>query len=213
MVGRTINQLYRQGAEVIHGAEVHVSGHACQEELKLMLTLLRPRFFMPVHGEYRHLVLNQQLATTVGIPKERTLLAENGQIIDVSPRGLAKAGTIEAGNVLVDGLGVGVGEVVLRDRRHLAQDGVLIALVALDHQSGELVREPDIVSRGFVHMRESADLIEQCRRRVREALAQTRARGTTEWGAVRSVIRETLGRYVFEQTHRQPMILPLLVEL
>ncbi len=213
MVGRTINQLYRQGAEVIHGAEVHVSGHACQEELKLMLTLLRPRFFLPVHGEYRHLVLNQHLATTVGIPKERTLVAENGHVIDVSAKGIARTGTIEAGNVLVDGLGVGVGEVVLRDRRHLAQDGVLIALVVLHHQTGELLREPDIVSRGFVHMRESGDLIEQCRQRVREAMAQCRARGTTEWGAVRSVIRETLGRYVFEQTHRQPMILPLLVEL
>jgi ribonuclease J len=213
MVGRTINQLYRQGAEVIYGADVHVSGHACQEELKLMLTFLRPRFFLPVHGEYRHLVLNQHLATTVGIPKERTLVAENGHVIDVSPRGIARTGTIEAGNVLVDGLGVGIGEVVLRDRRHLAQDGVLIALVALDHQSGELLRDPDIVSRGFVHMRESGDLIERCRQRVREAVAQARARGTTEWGAVRSVIREMLGRYVFEQTHRQPMILPLLVEL
>ncbi len=213
MVGRTINQLYRQGAEVIHGGEVHVSGHACQEELKLMLTLLRPRFFIPVHGEYRHLVLNQHLATTVGIPKERILLAENGHVIDVQPGRIVRAGTIEAGNVLVDGLGVGVGEVVLRDRRHLAQDGVLIALVALDRQTGELLREPDIVSRGFVHMRESGDLIEECKKRVRDAMAKCRERGTTEWGAVRSAIREALGRYLFEETHRQPMILPLLVEL
>jgi ribonuclease J len=212
-VGRTINQLYRQGAEVIHGAEVHATGHACQEELKLMLTLLRPRFFVPVHGEYRHLVLNQQLATTVGIPKERTLVAENGHVIAVADDRIARAGTIEAGNVLVDGLGVGVGAVVLRDRRHLAQDGMLIAVVALDHQSGELLREPDIVSRGFVYMRESGDLIEACKKRVREVLAQCRARGITEWGAIRSAIRETLGRFLFEQTHRQPMILPLLVEL
>jgi ribonuclease J len=213
MVSRTINQLYRQGAEVIHGPEVHASGHACQEELKLMLTLLRPRFFVPVHGEYRHLVLNQQLAATVGIPKERTLVAENGHVIGVTDSRISRAGTIEAGNVLVDGLGVGVGAVVLRDRRHLAQDGMLIAVVALDHQSGELLREPDIVSRGFVYMRESGDLIEACKKRVRDAMAQCRARGTTEWGAVRSAIRETLGRYLFEQTHRQPMILPLLVEL
>jgi ribonuclease J len=213
MVGRTINQLYRQGAEVIHGAEVHVSGHACQEELKLMLTLLRPRFFLPVHGEYRHLVLNRQLATTVGIPKERILVAENGHVIEVQAGHMAQVGAIEAGNVLVDGLGVGVGTVVLRDRRHLAQDGVLIALVVLDHQTGELLREPDIVSRGFVHVRESGDLIEQCRQQVRAAMAQCRARGTTEWGAVRSAIRETLSRYLFEQTHRQPMVLPLLVEL
>ena len=213
MVGRTINQLYHQGAEVIHGNEVHVSGHACQEELKLMLTLLRPQFFIPVHGEYRHLVLNQRLATTVGIPKERILLTENGQVVDVQPGRIARAGTIEAGNVLVDGLGVGVGEVVLRDRRHLAQDGVLIALVALDRQTGELLRDPDIVSRGFVHMRESGNVIEECKKRVRDAMTKCRTRGTTEWGAVRSAIREALGRYLFEETHRQPMILPLLVEL
>ena len=213
MVNRTINQLYRQGADVIHGAEVHVSGHAYQEELKLMLTLLRPMFFLPVHGEYRHLVLNQQLATAVGVPKERTLLAENGLVVGVSSTGLDRAGTVEAGDVLVDGLGVGVGAVVLRDRQHLAQDGVLIALVALDRQSGELLRQPDIVSRGFVHMRESGELIEEAKKRVRDAVTQSRERGVTEWGAVRAAIRETLGRYLFDQTHRHPMILPLLVEV
>jgi len=213
MVGRTINQLYRQGAEVIHGAEVHASGHACQEELKLMLTLLRPRYFIPVHGEYRHLVLNQRLATSVGIPEERTLRAENGSVVDVSAGRIVRAGTIEAGSVLVDGLGIGVGAAVLRDRRHLAQDGVLIALVAVDRQTGDLLREPDIVSRGFVYTRDSGDLMEESKKRVREAVIRCRDRGTTEWGAVRSAIRETLGRYLFDQTHRQPMILPLLVEL
>jgi ribonuclease J len=213
MVNRTINQLYRQGADVIHGARVHVSGHAYQEELKLMLTLLRPMFFLPVHGEYRHLVLNQQLATAVGVPKERTLLAENGLVVGVSPTRLDRAGTVEAGNVLVDGLGVGVGAVVLRDRQHLAQDGVVIALVALDRQSGELLRQPDIVSRGFVYMRESEELIEEAKKRVRDAVTQTRERGVTEWGAVRAAIREALGRYLFDQTHRHPMILPLLVEV
>jgi ribonuclease J len=213
MVNRTINQLYRQGADVIHGAEVHASGHAYQEELKLMLTLLRPMFFLPVHGEYRHLVLNQQLATAVGVPKERTLLAENGLVVEVSPTHLGRAGTVEAGNVLVDGLGVGVGAVVLRDRQHLAQDGVLIALVALDRQTGELLQQPDIVSRGFVYMRESGELIEEAKKRVRDAVTQSRERGVTEWGAVRAAIREALGRYLFDQTHRHPMILPLLVEV
>jgi ribonuclease J len=177
------------------------------------LTLLRPRFFLPVHGEYRHLVLNRALATTVGIPKERILVAENGHVIEAQAGQIARIGAIEAGNVLVDGLGVGVGTVVLRDRRHLAQDGMLIALVALDHQTGDLLRDPDIVSRGFVHVREAGDLIEQCRQQVRAVMAQCRARGTTEWGAVRSAIRDALSRYLFEQTHRQPMILPLLVEL
>ena len=213
MVGRTINQLFRQGAEVIYGPQVHVSGHACQEELKLMLTLLRPNFFIPVHGEYRHLVLNQLLAQEVGIPKERTLLMENGQVVEVTPTRIARVGTVEAGNILVDGLGVGVGTVVLRDRRHLAQDGVVIALVALDRQSGELLAEPDIVSRGFVHVRESGGLIEECKQRVRETVTRCHDRGITEWGGVRSAIRDTLSRYVFEKTHRQPMILPLLVEV
>jgi ribonuclease J len=213
MVNRTINQLYRQGAQVIHGAEVHVSGHAYQEELKLMLTLIRPMFFIPVHGEYRQLVLNQQLATAVGIPKDRTLVAENGHVVEVTANRIDRIGTVDAGNVLVDGLGVGVGSVVLRDRRHLAQDGMLIALVALDSQTGELLREPDIVSRGFVYMRESGELVEESKKRVREAVARCRERGVSEWGAVRSAIRETLGRYLFDQTHRQPMIFPLLVEV
>jgi len=212
MVARTINHLYRQGAEVIHGSSVHVSGHACQEELKLMLALLRPRFFVPVHGEYRHLVLNRRLATTVGVPEERTAVAENGQIIEVAADQIARRGSVDAGSVLVDGLG-GIGAVVLRDRRQLAQDGVLIALVALERQTGDLVMEPDIVSRGFVYMRESGELIEECKKKIREVVARCRERGVTEWGAVRSALREALGRYLFERTHRQPMILPMLVEI
>jgi ribonuclease J len=140
-------------------------------------------------------------------------LAENGLVVEVSPTHLDRAGTVEAGDVLVDGLGVGVGAVVLRDRQHLAQDGVLIALVALDRQSGELLRQPDIVSRGFVYMRESGELIEEAKKRVRDAVTQSRERGVTEWGAVRAAIREALGRYLFDQTHRHPMILPLLVEV
>jgi ribonuclease J len=212
MVSRTIDQLYRQGAEVVQGGPVHASGHACQEELKLMLTLLRPRYFLPVHGEYRHLVLNRRLSAAVGIPEERSLIAENGQIIAASADGLARAGAIDAGSVLVDGIG-GVGPVVLRDRRQLAQDGVLIALVAIERQTGELLMPPDIVSRGFVHMRESGELIDAAKQQIVEAVARCRERGTTEWGAVRSAIREVLGRYLFEQTHRQPMILPMLVEV
>jgi len=212
MVARTIDHLYRQGAEVIHGASVHASGHACQEELKLMLTLVRPHFFVPVHGEYRHLVLNRRLAATVGIPEERSLLMENGQVVEVGNGRMARAGTVEHGSVLVDGLG-GVGAVVLRDRRQLAQDGVLIALVALDRQSGELLMDPDIVSRGFVYMRESGELIEECKRRIKAAVARCREQGTPDWSAVRAAIREVLGKYLFEKTRRQPMILPMLVEV
>jgi len=212
MVARTINHLYRQGAEVIHGASVHASGHACQEELKLMLTLLRPKFFLPVHGEYRHLVLNRRLAEAVGVSEERSLLAENGQVVEVGNERIARAGVVDHGSVLVDGLG-GVGAVVLRDRRQLAQDGVLIALVALDRESGDLVMEPDIVSRGFVYMRESGELIEECKTRIKDAVARSRQRGTPDWAAVRTAIREVLGKYLFEKTRRQPMILPMLVEV
>ncbi len=212
MVARTINHLYRQGAEVIHGSGVHASGHACQEELKLMLTLLRPRFFIPVHGEYRHLILNRRLATMVGIPEDRSLVVENGHVIELTAERISRAGSVEAGSVLVDGLG-GVGAVVLRDRRQLAKDGVLIALVALERQTGELVMEPEIVSRGFVYMRESGDLIEDCKKKIREAVALCRNRGVTEWAAVRAAIRDALSRYLFERTRRQPMILPMLVEV
>ncbi len=212
MVARTINHLYRQGAEVVHGAGVHASGHACQEELKLMLTLLRPRFFLPVHGEYRHLVLNRRLASSVGVPEERSLLAENGHIVGVGDGRIARVGAVDAGEVLVDGLG-GVGAIVLRDRRQLARDGMLIALVALDRQSGELLMEPDIVSRGFVYMRESGELIDESKRRIKDAVARSRQRGTPDWSAVRTAIREALAKYLFEQTRRQPMILPMLVEV
>ena len=211
MVGRTINQLYRQGAEVIHGAEVHASGHACQEELKLMLTLLRPKFFIPVHGEYRHLVLNQALATSVGIPKERILLAENGHVIDVQSGGMARTTSIEAGNVLVDGLGVGVGTAVLRDRRHLAQDGVLIALVAIDHQSGELIREPDIVSRGFVHVRSSDALIARARAVVSDTIALD-GDNPAGYFQTKGRIKDALSRFFYEETRRRPMILPVVLE-
>lgn len=177
-----------------------------------MLAILRPRFFVPVHGEYRHLVLNRRLAASVGVPEERSLIAENGDILTVTADRIVRTGSVEAGSVLVDGLG-GVGPVVLRDRRQLAQDGVLIALVALERQSGDLVMEPDIVSRGFVYMRESGELIQGCKARIKETVARCRERGTTEWGAVKQAIREALGRYLFEKTHRQPMILPLLVEV
>jgi ribonuclease J len=212
MVARTIDQLYRQGAEVVHGGPVHASGHACQEELKLMLTLVRPRCFLPVHGEYRHLVLNRRLASSVGVPEERSLVAENGQVVAATADRLTRAGAIDAGSVLVDGLG-GVAPVVLRDRRQLAKDGVLIALVAIERQTGELLSPPDIVSRGFVYMRESGDLIEASKKQIVDAVARCRARGVTEWGAIRSAIREAVGRYLFEKTHRQPMILPMLVEV
>jgi ribonuclease J len=215
-VARTINQLFRQGAEVVYGptSGAHVSGHASQEELRLMIHLLRPRYVIPVHGEYRHLVLNARLAQGVGVPADRVLLGENGTVFEFHDGQGRVAGREDVGNVLVDGLGVGdVGAVVLRDRQHLARDGVLIALVAVDRQTGKLVQGPDVISRGFVYQKGAEELIEAVRQEVRKAVERCRRQGQTEFGAVRSEIRDQVLRLVYERTGRQPMVLPLLVEV
>ncbi|MDR5683905.1 MAG: ribonuclease J [Armatimonadota bacterium] len=216
MVARTINYLFRQGAEVVYGPDsgVHVSGHAAQEELRMMINLLRPRYVVPVHGEYRHLVLNARLAQGVGIPADRVLLGENGTVFEFRNGTGRVAGREDVGNVLVDGLGVGdVGTVVLRDRQHLARDGVVIAQVAIERQTGRLVQEPEVISRGFVYEREAADLIRRAEEQVRNAVARCRKQGQTDFGAVRGEIRDTLAKFLYERTGRQPMVLPLLVEV
>jgi ribonuclease J len=216
MVARTINSLFKHGAEVVYGpgSGAHVSGHASQEELRLMIHLLRPRYVVPVHGEYRHLVLNARLAQSVGIPPERVQVGENGTVFEFRDGQGTVAGKEDVGNVLVDGLGVGdVGAVVLRDRQHLARDGILIALVAVDRQTGQLVQGPDVISRGFVYQREAEELVEAVKDRVRQAVERCRRQGQTEFGAVRSEIRDQVSRFVYERTGRQPMVLPLLVEV
>ncbi len=216
MVARTINYLFRHGAEVVYGpaSGAHVSGHASQEELRWMVHLLRPRHVVPVHGEYRHLVLNARLATSVGVPADRVLVGENGTVFEFRDGHGKVAGKEDVGNVLVDGLGVGdVGAVVLRDRQHLARDGVLITLVALDRQTGQLVQGPDVVSRGFVYQRGAEELLDAVKAQVRQAVERCRKQGQTEFGAVRSEIRDQVSRFVYERTGRQPMVLPLLVEV
>jgi ribonuclease J len=216
MVARTTNHLFRQGAEVVYGpaSGAHVSGHASQEELRLMIHLLQPRYVVPVHGEYRHLVLNARLAQSVGIPPDRVLVGENGTVFEFRDGQGRVAGREDVGNVLVDGLGVGdVGAVVLRDRQHLARDGVLIALVALDRQTGRLVQGPDVVSRGFVYQKGAEELIDAVREEVRRAVERCRKQGQTDPGAVRAEIRDQVSRFVYERTGRQPMVLPLLVEV
>jgi len=216
MVARTINHLFRQGAEVVYGpaSGAHVSGHASQEELRLMIHLLRPRYVVPVHGEYRHLVLNARLAHSVGVPPDRVLVGENGTVFEFRDGQGKVAGKEDVGNVLVDGLGVGdVGAVVLRDRQHLARDGVLVALVAVDRQTGRLVQGPDVISRGFVYEKGAEELMEAVREQVRQAVERCRKQGQTEFGAVRSEIRDQVSRFVYERTGRQPMVLPLLVEV
>ncbi|WP_422445710.1 ribonuclease J [Thermoanaerobacterium sp. DL9XJH110] len=215
-VARTIDHLFKQGANVIYEAisGVHVSGHASQEELKLMLNLVRPKFFVPVHGEYRHLIHHAQLAKQVGIPDENIFIAENGRILEFTQDTAKMTGRVTAGKVLVDGLGVGdVGNIVLRDRKQLSQDGILIVVVTIDRETAEVVAGPDIISRGFVYVRESEELMEQAREKVKQALKKCQEEEISEWSTIKSQVRDSLGKFLFEQTRRRPMILPIIMEV
>ncbi len=216
MVHHTIDNLYRLGAHVVYqrDAGVHVSGHGSREELKLMMTLLRPKWFVPVHGEYRHLIENGGMAEATGIPADHILIGENGTTFSISAEGCRIAGKVPAGRVLVDGSGVGeVGNVVVRDRRQLAQDGVLVVSLAVNRQTGAVVGRPDIASRGFVYMRESEELMEEARARVLAAVAARGKNGAQDFGALRATVRDAIGQFFFERLGRRPVILPLLVEV
>ena len=215
-VSRVINQLYRTGANVIYEAlaEVHVSGHACQEELKLIHTLVHPQFFIPVHGEYRHLYHHANLAKTLGMEDEHVHISQNGEVIELTGSAMYVSGTVPSGEVLIDGLGIGdVGNVVLRDRKHLSQDGLLIVVLAVDHETGAVVSGPDIISRGFVYVRESDDLFEGARAAVSQALKAYPTIVSGDWNSVKSSIREALQRYVYSTLKRSPMILPIISEI
>jgi ribonuclease J len=216
MVSHSIDMLLKLGADVIYEKAngVHVSGHGSQEELKLMHNLVRPKFFVPVHGEYRHLVKHALLAESLGMPKKNILIAENGSIIEVSPDKITTNGHVQAGKVLIDGLGVGdVGNIVLRDRKQLSQDGVIIVVIGMDKASGRVVSGPDLVSRGFVYVRESEDLMDQAKAKVQTALDKCEDENTKEWSAVKGAIRDALGRFLFEKTRRRPMILPIIMDI
>ncbi|HLO02937.1 MAG TPA: ribonuclease J [Symbiobacteriaceae bacterium] len=215
-VGRTINNLYRRGAEVIYdrSAGVHVSGHGSQEEQKLMLQLTKPKFFVPVHGEYRMLLHHKRLAEQCGVPAENILIGENGTVFEFTRDTAQLGGKVTSGQVLVDGLGVGdVGNIVLRDRKQLSQDGILIVVVAMDREAGVIMGGPDIVSRGFVYVRESEGLLEEAKERVKNALYDQLERGTTEWAVLKSGVRDVLGKYLYDKTRRRPMILPIIMEV
>jgi len=217
LVGKTINQLYKLGAEVIYYAfsGIHVSGHASQEELKWMLNLCRPRYFVPIHGEYRMLWHHARLAREVGVPEENIFILDLGDVLEFTAEGQATVtGRVSAGQVLVDGLGVGdVGTVVLRDRRQLSQDGILIAVVTIDKRTGAVVAGPDIVSRGFVYVRESEALLEEARERLLATLSERHGQPLTEWATVKNSMREVLSRFLYERTKRRPIILPVVMEV
>jgi len=215
LINRTVDTLFKQGAQVLYDkvAQVHVHGHGSQEELKLLLNLVKPRFFIPVHGEYRHLSLHAKLAQSVGIPRENIFLLEDGDVLELGPSGGKVTGKVSSGNVYVDGLSVGdIGSVVLRNRRMLSRDGIVVVIIAINRQTGKLVGRPDIVSRGFVDTRESKDMIDESRDLVAKALDHSGAR-PADWGFIYAKVRDVLNRFYYEQTKRRPMILPVMVKV
>lgn len=212
-VTRVINELLRKGADVIF-QDTHVSGHACQEEIKLIYTLVRPRYAIPVHGEYKHLKAQAKIAQSLGMDKEDIFILSSGDVLELSEESAEIIGKVPVGGILVDGLGVGdVGNVVLRDRQHLAEDGILIVVMSLDGYTGQLVAGPDIVSRGFVYVRESDELMEEARVVVDEAVNHCLDRGITDWGKLKNTTKDALGEYVWKKTKRRPMILPIIMEV
>ena len=216
LVSRVINQLFKNGAEVIYEslAQIHVSGHAYQEELKLMQALVKPKFFIPVHGEYRHLKKHGELAMTVGLPEENLIIADIGDVIEVTRNSIKKNGSVAAGQVFVDGLGVGdVGNIVLRDRKHLSQDGILTVVVTLSKENKSIVAGPDIISRGFVYVRESEPLMEEARDIVKTILLECEEKRINDWATLKSRVRDELRSYLYEKTKRKPMILPIIMEI
>ena len=215
VVNQTVDSLFRQGAQVLYDkvAQVHVHGHGSQEELKLIINLVKPRFFVPVHGEYRHLSLHAKLAQSIGIPKDRIFLLEDGDVLEVGSQSARKAGRVSSGNVYVDGLSVGdVGGVVLRNRRMLSKDGIVVAIIAINRQTGKLAARPDIVTRGFVDTREFKDMIEESRDLLAKTLDHTGVE-TVEWSFINAKVRDTLDKFYYERTKRSPMILPFMVKV
>jgi ribonuclease J len=213
LVSRIVDQLYRAGAEVIYGSDIHVSGHASQEELKLMLNMMKPQYFIPVHGQYRMMHAHAKLAEQVGIDSQNIFLLDNGDTVEFS-EGKAKYGSrVHAGQVLIDGLGVGdVGNIVLRDRKLLSQDGILVIVVTLSRSTGKILSGPDIISRGFVYVRESEELLDEASRLVTNILNKYMEDNITEWASLKTGMRDGLSKFLFERTRRRPMILPIIME-
>ncbi len=215
VVNRTVDNLFKQGARVLYSklAQVHVHGHGSQEELKLLLSLVKPKFFMPIHGEYRHLSLHARLAESVGIPKDKTFVLEDGDIFELGPQSAKVTGKVSSGNVYVDGLSVGdIGGIVLRNRRMLSKDGIVVAIIAVNRQTGKLVGRPDIVTRGFVDTRKFKTMIDESRDLLAGTLDHTGVRNA-EWSFINNKVRDVLDKYYYEKTKRRPMILPFMVKV
>ncbi|MCD8036150.1 MAG: ribonuclease J [Clostridiales bacterium] len=215
-ISNVINELTRKGADVVYEgiADIHVSGHARQEELKLMLSLVKPKYFMPVHGEYVHLLSHKELAMSLGIPKENIFIMNIGEVLELSKKDAKINGTVPSGQVLVDGLGVGdVGNIVLRDRRNLSENGLMVVVVTIDSATGAVLAGPDIISRGFVYVRESEDLMEEAKKVINEALMKCETRHISGWTNIKNTIKDTLKNFLWQKMKRSPMILPIIMEI
>lgn len=214
LVGKIINALVKNGVRVVHDSseEIHVSGHACREELKLMMALTKPKYFMPIHGEYRHLYANKELAEFMGIPSDRIFISDIGRVLEIDRKGARFAGEVTAGNVLVDGSGVGdIGSVVLRDRKHLSEDGLVVVVATADLSGRYIVSGPDIVSRGFVYVKESEELMARARKVAETALERALSKGNRDYSTIKGAIRDDLAKFFFKETKRKPMILPIIM--
>ena len=214
-VSKVIDQLMKIGAEVVYStlADVHVSGHACQEEQKLIMALVRPKYFLPVHGEYRQLMAHRDTAIEMGIPKDNIFITGNGRVLELNENEAKFNGTVPSGRVMVDGLGVGdVGNIVLRDRQHLSQDGLIVIVMTMDNQTGEIVAGPDVISRGFVYVRESENLMEDVKSFIREEIHELENNHIRDWSTIKSTLKDDVRDFVFDRTKRNPMILPIIME-
>ena len=215
LVGKIINALVKNGVKVVNDSieDVHVSGHACREEIKLMMALLKPKYFMPIHGEYRHLYANKEIAEFMGIPAANIFVSEIGKVLEIDRKGAAFNGTVPSGNIMVDGSGVGdIGSVVLRDRKHLSEDGLVVVVASVDMKEGLVISGPDIVSRGFVYVKESELLMKESRRVVLESLEKAVSKRNYDYQNIKSTIRDDLAKFIYKETKRKPMILPVIMD-
>lgn len=216
LVSKVIDDLMQIGAEVVYSAleDIHVSGHACQEEQKLIFSLVKPKFFIPVHGEFRQLKAHAETAKKMGVPAQNIFMMENGRVLELNENEAKLTTSVPSGKILVDGLGVGdVGNIVLRDRQHLSQDGLIIIVMTMDSGSGEIVSGPDVISRGFVYVRESENLMEDVKKQIREEVKRFEDKKITDWSTIKSTLKDNLREYIFQKTKRNPMILPIIMEV
>jgi len=214
LVSNVVNELEKLGAEIIQDGDIHVSGHACQEELKIMLSLIKPMYFMPVHGEYKHLHAHARLAMETGIKEENIFLSENGKVLEITATGAKLSGQVPCGKIFVDGRGVGdVGNIVLRDRKHLSEDGIIIAVATIDPKTGLIISGPDIISRGFVYVKDNEELMAEARKLVGDRLRRDMDHGTADWGTLKNNIRDEIAHFISAKTGRRPMILPILMDI